>query len=125
MFFAHVRPKVFIWRWKYRQQPKEGKKEGVSLKTSDKQVAEKRRGELLREKQHERDGLIASLEMFTAGHNPSSGVTTGNGAGMEKVIANIGESHNVTPLVTSGHNVENGGSGGARTRNLCRDRAAL
>lgn len=47
-----------IWRWKYRQQPKDGKIEDVSLNTSDKQVAEKRRGELLREKQHERDGLI-------------------------------------------------------------------
>ena len=47
-----------IWRWKYRQQPKDGKIEDVSLNTSDKQVAEKRRGELLREKQHERDGLM-------------------------------------------------------------------
>src|ERR1035441_864559 len=68
---------------------------------------------------------IASLEMVAAGHNPSSGVTTGDGAGMEKVIANIGESHVVALPVTSGHNMENGGSGGARTRNLCRDRAAL
>ena len=47
-----------IWRWKFRQQPKDGKIEDVSLNTSDKQVAEKRRGELLRERQHERDGLI-------------------------------------------------------------------
>jgi integrase len=47
-----------IWRWKYRQQPKDGKIEDVSLNTSDKQVAEKRRAERLREKQHERDGLI-------------------------------------------------------------------
>jgi integrase len=47
-----------IWRWKYRQQPGDAKIEDVSLRTSDKQVAEKRRGELLRERQHERDGLI-------------------------------------------------------------------
>jgi len=43
--------------------------------------------------------------MFAAGHNPSSGVTTGSGAGMEEIIANIGESHDVTPLVTGGHDV--------------------
>ena len=47
-----------IWRWKFRQQPKDGKIEDVSLGTSDKQVAERRRAERLREKQHERDGLI-------------------------------------------------------------------
>ncbi len=47
-----------IWRWKYRQQPADVKIQDVSLHTSDKQVAEKRRTELLREKQHERDGII-------------------------------------------------------------------
>lgn len=47
-----------IWRWKFRQQPKDGKIEDVSLGTSDKQVAEKRRAELRREKEQERDGLI-------------------------------------------------------------------
>ena len=47
-----------IWRWKYRQQPADVKIEDVSLRTSDKQVAEKRRAEMLRERQHERDGII-------------------------------------------------------------------
>ena len=47
-----------IWRWKFRLKPKDGKIEDISLERSDKQAAEKRRGELLREKQHERDGLI-------------------------------------------------------------------
>jgi integrase len=47
-----------IWRWKYRQQPSDVKIEDVSLRTSDKQVAEKRRAEMLREKQQERDGII-------------------------------------------------------------------
>jgi integrase len=49
---------------------------------------------------------IASLEMFAAGQNTSSVGTTGSGAETGKVIANIGENHNVTPLVTSGHNVD-------------------
>ena len=35
------------------------------------------------------------------------------------------KNHLVTLNVTRGHDVKNGGSGGARTRNLCRDRAAL
>ena len=48
---------------------------------------------------------IASLKMFAAGHSPTSSVTTGDGAGKQKVIVNTGESHNVTPLVTSGHNI--------------------
>jgi len=47
-----------IWRWKFRQQPADGAIEDVSLGTSEKQVAEKRRAELLRERQFERDGLI-------------------------------------------------------------------
>ncbi len=47
-----------IWRWKYRQQPADAKIEDVSLRTSDKQVAEKRRAEMLRDKQQERDGII-------------------------------------------------------------------
>ena len=55
-----------IWRWKYRQQPKDGKIQDVSLGTSDKQVAEKRRGELLRERQHERDGLMLPKPMREA-----------------------------------------------------------
>jgi integrase len=55
-----------IWRWKYRQQPADTKIEDVSLRTSDKQVAEKRRTEMLREKQHERDGIILPKSMRDA-----------------------------------------------------------
>jgi integrase len=47
-----------IWRWKFRLRPEDGAIEDVSLGTSDKQVAEKFRGERLREKEHERAGLI-------------------------------------------------------------------
>src|ERR1017187_3227630 len=47
-----------VWRWKFRQQPADGKIEDVSLGTSGKQVAEKNRGVLLREKEHERAGFI-------------------------------------------------------------------
>jgi len=47
-----------IWRWKFRQKPTDGKIEDISLGTSEKQVAEKRRAELLRERQFERDGLV-------------------------------------------------------------------
>jgi len=49
---------------------------------------------------------IASLEMVATGHNPSLSVTTGDGAGLEKAIATIGESHVVALNVTSGHNME-------------------
>jgi integrase len=47
-----------IWRWKFRLRPEDGKIQDVSLGTSDKQVAEKKRSELLREKEHERAGFI-------------------------------------------------------------------
>jgi integrase len=67
----------------------------------------------------------ASQKLVAVGQNVASGVTTGAGAKVEETIVNIGESYTVTLNVTSGHNMENGGSGGARTRNLCRDRAAL
>jgi integrase len=49
-----------IWRWKFRLVPADEKVLDVSLGTSDKQVAEKKRGELLREKEHERAGLLPS-----------------------------------------------------------------
>jgi integrase len=67
----------------------------------------------------------ASQKLVAVGQNVASGVTTCDGAKVEETIANIGQSHIVALSVTSGHKVENGGSGGARTRNLCRDRAAL
>jgi integrase len=49
-----------IWRWKFRQRPADGKIEDITLETSEKQAAEMRRTELLREKQHERAGLTPS-----------------------------------------------------------------
>jgi integrase len=67
----------------------------------------------------------ASQKLVAVSQNGSLGVTRGDGSKAEKEIVDIGESHIVTLNVTSGHNAGNGGSGGARTRNLCRDRAAL
>ena len=67
----------------------------------------------------------ASHELVAVSQNGSSAVTTNGGGKSNKTIAAIDERLAMTPLVTSGHNYENGGSGGARTRNLCRDRAAL
>ncbi len=67
----------------------------------------------------------ASQILVAGSQNGSSAVTTASGVQMQKVLVNIGESHILTLCVTSSHDNENGGSGGARTRNLCRDRAAL
>jgi hypothetical protein len=67
----------------------------------------------------------ASQILVAGSQNGSLGVTEGGGVEMQKVLVNIGESHVLTLCVTSSHDNENGGSGGARTRNLCRDRAAL
>jgi len=49
-----------IWRWRFRLRPEDARVEDISLGTSDKQVAEKRRSELLREREHERAGFIPS-----------------------------------------------------------------
>src|ERR1039457_2918819 len=49
-----------IWRWKFRLVPADGKILDVSLGTSDRQSAETKRSDLLREKEHERAGLIPS-----------------------------------------------------------------
>ena len=48
-----------IYRWRFRQCSEDGKIEDISLGTSDKQVAEKIRAEKLREREHERAGIIA------------------------------------------------------------------
>jgi len=47
-----------IWRWKCRLDSNGAKALDVSLGTTDKQVAEKKRAELLREMEHEKAGLI-------------------------------------------------------------------
>jgi len=52
-----------IWRWKFRLRPDDVRVSDVSLGTSDKQVAEKKRGEFLREKEHERAGLIPAKSL--------------------------------------------------------------
>ena len=49
-----------IWRWRFRFSPADGKILDVSLGTSDKQAAETKRSELLRDKQFERAGLMPS-----------------------------------------------------------------
>jgi len=67
----------------------------------------------------------ASQILVAGSQNGSSAVTEDGGEQIQKVLVNIGESHVLTLCVTSSHDNENGGSGGARTRNLCRDRAAL
>ena len=66
-----------------------------------------------------------SQSLVANGHGASSAVMESVGAYVEKMPVNIGESHLVSVGGTSGHDGENGGSDGARTRNLCRDRAAL
>jgi integrase len=68
---------------------------------------------------------IASQILGAEGQNVSSAVAASNGVKSEKQPVNKGESHILTLPDAGGQNVENGGSGGARTRNLCRDRAAL
>jgi integrase len=66
-----------------------------------------------------------SLISVTTGQNTSQSVTVKNEIKSGKAIEFIDQSHILTPFVTASQKVENGGSGGARTRNLCRDRAAL
>jgi integrase len=68
---------------------------------------------------------LASQILGAEGQNVSSAVAASTGVKSEKQPVNKGESRILTLPVTGGQNVENGGSGGARTRNLCRDRAAL
>ena len=67
----------------------------------------------------------ASQKLVAAGQNVSLAVTTSFGPEVVKTLVNIGDCHGLAQLDASGQNAGNGGSGGARTRNLCRDRAAL
>lgn len=68
---------------------------------------------------------IASQILGAEGQNVSLAVATDSGVKGRNYVENKGNRHVLTLPVTSSHLVENGGSGGARTRNLCRDRAAL
>ena len=67
----------------------------------------------------------ASQILGAKGQSVSLAVATGGGVKADKTPAIIGGSRILTLSDATGPNVENGGSGGARTRNLCRDRAAL
>jgi hypothetical protein len=73
----------------------------------------------------ERASLIASLVLGAERQKMTSAITPNNDDKAHKTIATIGESHILALPDAGGHVNENGGSGGARTRNLCRDRAAL
>ncbi len=68
---------------------------------------------------------IASQILAARGQNVSLAVESGAKVKVDKTFAMIGGSHVLSfPDVRCLETV-NGGSGGARTRNLCRDRAAL
>ena len=65
----------------------------------------------------------------------SKGVISSSAEEIPKTFVNIGDCSGLAPLDATGQNAgihlrrdhggQDGGSGGARTRNLCRDRAAL
>jgi integrase-like protein len=73
----------------------------------------------------ERASQIASQILGAEGQNVTLPVAVNDKNKSEKTIAIIDKSHVSTLADVMGHNHGNGGSGGARTRNLCRDRAAL
>jgi integrase len=73
----------------------------------------------------EQASQIASQILGAKGLTVAKAVATGDGVIVIKAPDNIGESHVLALPGAKGQNTENGGSGGARTRNLCRDRAAL
>lgn len=58
----------------------------------------------------------ASQILVANGQSVTSPVATSDGKKEAKATVNIGESHVLTLPVTSSQNLENGGSGGARTR---------
>jgi hypothetical protein len=68
---------------------------------------------------------LASQNLGAGGQNVSPHVETGDGEKAKETLANIGASHDLAQCDAMGRLAGNGGSGGARTRNLCRDRAAL
>jgi len=73
----------------------------------------------------EQASQIASQILVAEGQNVALPVTTSAGPEVVKTLVNIGDCHGLASLGTTGQIAGNGGSGGARTRNLCRDRAAL
>jgi hypothetical protein len=73
----------------------------------------------------ERASQIASQILGASGQAVTLPVTTSTGPEVVKTLVNIDVCHGLASLDATGPNARNGGSGGARTRNLCRDRAAL
>jgi len=73
----------------------------------------------------EQASQIASQILGATGQNVALAVATGGGVKPDKTITIIGDSRVLALPVSMGQDSKNGGSGGARTRNLCRDRAAL
>ena len=67
----------------------------------------------------------ASQGFGATGQNVALPVTTSSGPEVAQTLVNQGVCHGLALPVTTGQKAGNGGSGGARTRNLCRDRAAL
>jgi len=72
-------------------------------------------------------GLSHRLSQISdaGGHGVARRVAGNNGDDVEETPVNIDESRDLAPSGASGREGQNGGSDGARTRNLCRDRAAL
>ena len=66
-----------------------------------------------------------SQKLVVNGHGTSLVGVFGSGVKMQQSLVNTGESHAVALTVINGQDNGIGGSDGARTRNLCRDRAAL
>jgi integrase len=66
----HIHKRGRIWWWKYRAQGDRGKEQDISLRTPDQQVAERRRSELLAEKEREAAGIIAPRPLRDAAQRP-------------------------------------------------------
>jgi len=61
-----------LWWWKYRPHGDQGKAQDISLGTPDRQVAERKRTELLAEKEREAAGIIAARPLRDAAQKPLS-----------------------------------------------------
>jgi len=59
-----------IWRWRFRYSPTDGKIQDVSLGTSDKQCAERKRAELLEQAEREHAGILPSKPLRQAAVRP-------------------------------------------------------
>ncbi len=73
----------------------------------------------------EQASQIASQKLGAEGQNGAFLGTTRNGVESSERSENTQETCGNRPIVAYPPLAGNGGSGGARTRNLCRDRAAL